>query len=258
MEIRSGIVLIGSGNAATQLALALHEAGQTIRQVYSPNLSHAQHLAEKIGASVPDGSTQIVSDAALYLIAVKDEAIAEVAAQLQVKGIVAHTSGSIPLSVLQQASPHTGIFYPLQTLQRDTALDFASVPLLIEASDTPTREYLEALARRLSRTVAYTDSQTRSRIHLAAVLACNFTNHLYTLAEQQLKQVDMPLSLLWPLIRQTVAGLEKQSPARLQTGPASRGDKEVMNKHLEMLNADPQLQDLYRLLSESIRLHPPE
>lgn len=252
------ISLIGSGNVATHLACALYDLKYSILQVYSPNLQHAQQLAQQVQAqAVCDW--QALQPADLYLIAVKDSAIEAVAAQLarlDVQGTVAHTSGSTALEVIQTSSKKFGVFYPLQTFSKAKAVDFSQVPLLLEASSTEVLQQLDHLARQLSNQVYHYHTVQRRSLHLAAVIACNFSNYLYSVADGYLSEQGVDFSLLKPLILETAEKIQQHAPIAMQTGPAVRQDQDILNMHQHLLESQPKLQQLYQLLSEAIiQLH---
>ncbi|RYY79036.1 MAG: DUF2520 domain-containing protein [Moraxellaceae bacterium] len=252
------ISLIGSGNVATHLAGALYDLKHQIVQVYSPNYQNAQQLAQQVKAQ-PISEWGELQPADLYLIAVKDSAIGEVAAQLasqNIDGIVVHTSGSTALDVINTSSKRYGVFYPLQTFSKAKAVDFAQVPLLLEGSSVEVLQQLDLVARQLSKRVYHYSTQQRRSLHLAAVIACNFSNYLYNVADDFLTQQGVEFDLLKPLIVETASKIQHHVPFEMQTGPAVRQDQGILDMHLHMLDNQPQLQQMYELLSEGImQLH---
>jgi len=249
------IVLLGSGNVATNLALALKTAGENIVQVFSPNLVHAKELAEKIDSDPINHFSEIDRAADLYLIAVKDDAIAEVARHLKhVDGLVVHTSGTTDIKVLSSEVSSAGVFYPLQTFSKSKVVDFKTIPICLEASEPHQLKLLTQLAEKLSGKVYVMDGAKRKVLHLAAVFACNFTNHLYALSNQILMKNDLDFDLIRPLIAETADKVMADLPENVQTGPAVRNDESTMNKHLAMLLNLPELQEIYQTLSNSIKL----
>lgn len=246
------VTIIGSGNVATHFAKAFQQAGATIRQVYSRNPANARKLAKLTGAKATGSMARIESGADLYLVAVKDDAIAGLVKQLDAgDGIVVHTAGSVSIQALEGFSRY-GIFYPLQTFSKKAAVRFEGLPLCIEASDKKTFRMLESLAELLGAKVYRLDSEQRAAAHLAAVFACNFSNHLYAVAEKLLHKYKLPFSLIRPLIEETAHKALVQSPSDSQTGPAFRNDKAVMKKHLDALRKNPGWKEIYRLLSADI------
>lgn len=251
--IPSTIVLLGTGNVAMHLGNALVNAGHRILQVYGRNPERASALAAQLQADPVSSPGDISGEADIYLIAVRDEAVAEVVQQLNVPGkIVAHTSGTLPLSVI--SSPlKAAVFYPLQTFTADIPVRFADVPLCLEAEDPVVFEKLKQLALSLSKNVQAVSSENRKILHIAAVFASNFTNHLYKIAADLLEAKGLSFDLLKPLIRQTAEKVQHIHPAGAQTGPAKREDRTIIREHLSMLEADPDMKQLYRLLSRSIQ-----
>lgn len=246
------VVILGSGNVASHLAVRLSEVAHVV-QVYSPHINHAQNLASKIqGCQAINSLDQLCQDANFYIISVSDTAIPELGSALQqVSGIVAHTSGSVPMETLK--GQNIGVLYPLQTFSKDSQLDITEVPFFIEASNDTTRDALFELARSIAPNaqLQYADSENRKHLHIAAVFACNFTNHLWAIADQMLKENGYSLEVLYPLLNVTLGKAMKMAPADAQTGPASRGDMAVIDTHLSMLT-DPQLKLIYQTLSNHI------
>ncbi|MCX2575468.1 Rossmann-like and DUF2520 domain-containing protein [Pedobacter sandarakinus] len=249
------IVLLGSGNVATQLAYALKDKGQEIIQVYSFQLAHAKALASVINCEAVDNLGNITPDADLYIIAVKDDAISDVASKLgAVKGLVVHTSGTTDISILAQHVKLAGVFYPLQTFSKAKPVSFAEIPICIEATDEVQLVKLQEFARELSSLVYSLDGEKRRILHLSAVFACNFTNHLYALANQLLIKNSLDFEIIRPLIAETANKVMNSSPQDVQTGPAAREDERTIKRHLGMLNDLPELQHIYQTLTESIKL----
>ncbi len=216
------VSIIGAGNVATNLALGLKKAGHEIVQVFNRSDDAGKELAHTVGASFTSNASQLL-EADIYLVAVKDDVIEEVAKLLHVKGkIIAHTSGTQSMEVLRSSSDNYGIFYPLQTMKKNIKVDFKSVPLLIEASSDGVAATLEELAQTISQNVYRVDEQQRQWIHVAAVFANNFTNHLLGISESLMLGHGLPFDILKPLIYRSIEGLAVSSPAGLQTGPAVR------------------------------------
>ncbi|WP_285010948.1 Rossmann-like and DUF2520 domain-containing protein [Pedobacter faecalis] len=247
------VVCIGSGNVATHLARAFKTAGNEIVQVWSRSASHASELACIVGAEVLENLDEVEDAADLYLIAVKDDAIPEVAETLVgVQGVVVHTSGATNVDILAGHARY-GVFYPLQTFSIQKEVDFAEVPLCVEAADEETLRFLSGLGAELGSQVYHIDSEKRRALHLAAAFACNFVNHLYTLSHTILEKHQMSFDMIRPLIRETADKVQADLPENVQTGPAVRNDKRSMDAHLEMLSSDPQLSNIYQILSNSIK-----
>jgi len=251
------IVLLGSGNVATHLAKALKAKGEDVVQVYSPNLVNAKLLADSITAEAINDLNAVKTDADLHIISVKDDAIESIAAGLKaVSGLVVHTSGTTDIKVLSNQVKHAGVFYPLQTFSKTKEVSFDRIPLCIEATDAAQLDILHKLASKLSQLVYELGGDKRKVLHLAAVFACNFPNHLYALANRVLQQNDLDFEIIRPLIAETADKVMTNLPENVQTGPAVRADETTINKHLSMLNDMPGLQEIYQTLSNSIKLMP--
>ncbi len=247
------VVIIGSGHVAESLAQAMAERGMRLVQLWARNGVRAQEIAALAGCGWSDRPEELAA-ADLYLLAVSDRAVAEVAATLPIPegAVVAHTAGSVPLEALPAKFARRAVFYPLQTFTRGRRVDWNEVPIFLEASTPEVYAELEALARRLSRHVLPADSARRARLHLAAVFAGNFANHMYALGDRLLRDAGLDFGVLKPLIAETTAkALAAASPAAVQTGPAVRGDRPTQERHVALLG-DERLQDIYRSISQSI------
>ncbi|PWD98186.1 Rossmann-like and DUF2520 domain-containing protein [Marinilabilia rubra] len=248
----SSVVLFGTGNVGTHFAKALIESGIELKQIYSRNPDHARELGSKKNVVAISDLKKADTTADLWIISVTDDAIPEILDQLpDFNGIVAHTAGSIPIDILSRFEKR-GVFYPFQTLSKDRAVDYNEVPFLIEGSDPETTRKLLKLAGILSERVSEADSSLRATLHIAAVLSCNFVNHLYTLSADLLEEGGLSFKYLTPLIKETTQKVLYMLPQNAQTGPAIRNDKAVIDKHIERLRDNPSLQDIYRLLSHDI------
>ena len=248
------IVIVGSGNLATHLSLALSQAGQQIEQVYSRTTEHASELATKLGCAFTTNIDEISENADVYIISVKDDAISALAEKVGRKAqnaIVLHTAGSIDMQVLQPHAKRYGVLYPMQTFSKNKPVDFKPIPCFIEASDDATLSAIRTLAESISGNVVPATSAQRKKLHLAAVLACNFTNHCYRLAEKVLEEEQMDFKLFLPLIDETAKKVSQLSPKQAQTGPMMRWDTGVMQMQMELLN-DERTRQIYKLMAESI------
>lgn len=248
------IAILGSGNVATHLALALYRKGNDIVQVYSRHLHNAEMLADRVGSVAISDLGSLRTDADFYIISVKDDAISLVADRLaSVVGdaVVLHTAGSVPLSVLSDRIPRAAVLYPMQSFSKSRLLDFSSVPCFVEASDADTFSAVETLAFSISGKVVAADSEKRKAMHLAAVFACNMVNHCYHLAECILHDAGLDFSLLYPLIAETADKVQSMSPKDAQTGPMVRGDKTVLESQMAMLD-DEDMKAIYLAMAHSI------
>ena len=218
------IILIGAGNVAHHLAPALLKAGLNLCQIYSRSIESARELLSLFKS-----------------IRINKEAI------------ILHTSGSLPMDIFKPYVTYYGVLYPLQTFTKKRDLDFKEIPLCIEASNPEVLEVLRGLTRLLSVRVEEISSEKRKTLHLAAVFANNFVNHLYGIAGQILEQEGLDFSLLRPLIFETAHKVMLMTPENAQTGPARRGDESILGMHKAMLKDNRKLLNLYTQLSDSIR-----
>ena len=254
------IAMLGSGNVATFLSKVLIQAGHSITQVWSRNPNNAIALAFKIGSDSITNISSILADTDIVIIAVNDDGIENVAVQIpkNPKQLILHTSGTTPLFVLENYTSNCGVLYPLQTFSKQDNVDFSVVPICIEGSNPSVLTQIKTLAGQLSNNVNEVNSQQRALLHISAVFACNFTNHLYHIAQKILEDAGLNFDLLHPLIQQTTNKVMLNKPSEMQTGPAKRNDEQTMLKHLAILQAQPNWQDLYQKLSQNIvKIHHP-
>ncbi len=248
------ITILGSGNVAWQLSRSLAKSGYQIEAIYSRQQRHAEELAQLFqDCTVVLNTDFSKSNSGVFLLAVSDNALEEVISALVVPSgaLIAHTSGSVSVEVLNGFSRY-GVLYPLQTFTKGKETDLREVPFGIEGSDETVLAELSALAASLSKNVQHINSAQRKIIHLAAVFACNFTNHLLSISQEILKMEQLDLELLRPLVTETIQKAFELGPQKAQTGPAIRGDKKILEQHIDLLRNTPELQELYRLFSKRI------
>lgn len=247
------IVLIGAGNVASHLGIHLKKAGHNIEQVFSKHIDNAEELANVLDATYTNKLSEINKEADLYILAVKDYAIDDVILELRLPDkIVVHTSGAVPLLGMEHISKKCGVFYPFQTFTKESAVDFATIPIFIEASDKATEKVLLEVAQSLSKLSQVVKSEQRKALHLAAVYVNNFTNHMFHIAQSILQKEKLPFELLYPLIKETVTKAGKHKPYDIQTGPARRDDWKTIDEHLHFLEDSPEFREVYLVLTESI------
>lgn len=248
------IVIIGSGNVAAVLGRKFKAAGHTILQVYSRNAAAATELAYEWDSESTNYKILLNKNADVYLIAVADDAIDDVIDELKLPGkVVAHTAASVPKEILKSVSNHYGVFYPLQSLRKEMK-SLPDIPVFFDGSDDISRQKLETLAHSIAADkVNLADDDDRLKLHIAAVVVSNFTNHLYLLAQDYCRKEGLDFKQLLPLIEETATRLKATTPIEVQTGPAIRHDSETIHKHLELLKNHPRLKKLYVLLTESIQ-----
>ncbi|MGV3459410.1 MAG: Rossmann-like and DUF2520 domain-containing protein [Flavobacterium sp.] len=246
------VTVIGSGNVAQHLINAFAKADSVnIAQAFARNAKNLAHLlpAEKIISNLSE-----LKETDVYIIAVADNAIAEISAQLLFDNkLVVHTSGSMPMEELN-ATNRRGVLYPLQTFSKDKALDFRNIPICLESESAEDYEVLVTLAGTISGSIYNVDSGQRKALHVAAVFASNFTNHMYTMASDICNEHSLPFDILKPLIAETAAKVQELEPAKAQTGPAIRHDSKTIAAHLEMLS-DEQQKNIYKAITQAIQAH---
>ena len=246
-------VMVGAGNMATSLAVALKNSGNTPVAVWSRTLESAAMLGERLGCTFTDEFT-VLPPADVVIISVVDSALCDVAGKVAViypSALILHTAGSIPMSALHDAGAERyGVFYPMQTMSKNNIVPLDNVTIFIEGHDDDDTSYLRALASSLSEKVVYATSEQRCFLHVAAVFACNFPNALYCMVAELLQSKGLPFDSMLPLIDEAACKVHRMSPLEAQTGPAKRGDENVISAHKAML--DNELAKIYETLSNYI------
>lgn len=243
------IVIIGSGNVAYHLAKAFSENQVPIVQIFGRNERALNEISSEL--KIPY-STENLAEADLYIISVKDDAIAEVSAMIKDKNaLVAHTSGSTSKDVLV-GDYRKASFYPLQTFSKTKALDYAKIPFFINADNEEDKEILKNLAQKISEKVMFVDDEKRKYIHLTAVFACNFVNHLWARAKEIGDNQGIPFEYFLPLIDETTDKIHHLDPKLAQTGPAVRNDQKILALHEQIIDNEEQKQ-IYKVLNQSIK-----
>ena len=250
------IGLIGTGNVAWHLARVFENAGNVITDVYSRDLSNANDfIMDFFNASATNSLDFRKSMAQIFILAVSDDVIEELASTIMLpqNSILAHTSGSVSMNALGYAqTKNIGVFYPLQTFSKGKSIAFEEVPIGIEGDNDFTEEVLLKLGNSISPKTLRMYSLERKNIHLAAVFACNFTNHMLTISKEIMSNKGLDFNLLTPLIEETLRKSLKLGPENAQTGPAKRGDLEILDKHYEALSKSEDIAEIYRIMSQNI------
>ena len=247
------IVLFGAGNVAYHLGPLLKKKGHKILQVYSPTSKFGKTLARKLRCEPIHTISAISKDADVYILALKDDAIENFVNKLPfIPKLIVHTSGSIGMNVFPKRIKNTGAFYPLQTFSKNSKITPKQIPFCIEGSNKKSSANIRKLAKSISPMVYEINSEKRRIIHVAAVFSNNFTNYLFSLSEKILGENNIKFEILLPLIHETINKISKEKPKKVQSGPARRNDKAVIKKHMQLLNSDPVMKNIYALLTNNI------
>jgi predicted short-subunit dehydrogenase-like oxidoreductase (DUF2520 family) len=257
LDCAMNVSFIGSGNLAWHLAPALDNSAFPVKEVCSLNLRNAEALVERLYDARAQTSLDFsVSDSRIFIIAVSDDAIEDVAREIILpnNAILLHTSGSQPVEVLGvSASADIGVFYPLQTFTKQKKVDFNEVPFFIEAAHAETQKLLLKMAAALSSKVYKITSAERKALHVAAVFASNFTNHMLAISRDIMHDNNLDFAHLKPLVAETINKSLTLGPDKAQTGPAKRGDLEILDHHLEFLQSqDEAVAEIYKVISQHI------
>jgi predicted short-subunit dehydrogenase-like oxidoreductase (DUF2520 family) len=258
------ITIIGAGNVAWHLALALDRAGHHIYEISNRKLNHAKEIADLLyDTKISSGLNFEDNPSDLFILAVSDDAIIEICGDIVLpkNALLVHTSGSKtledilkPLRTYSDFEVFGGVFYPLMTFSKGVHLDFESIPLCIEAENDKNEAILIEIANSISNEVYLINSAERASLHVSAVFACNFTNHMLALSKEILESENITFDLLKPIITQTFQkALKAKHPADVQTGPAKRKDNSTVLRHLDYLSEDEDLVKVYECLTKSIQ-----
>ena len=249
----NSIVILGAGNVAFHLTRALIENTFNVRQIFNRTLSRAQEIGEANLVSYTDKISEI-DKADLYIIACSDDGIEEFSHYIPYDDVlVVHTSGSSPMSALK-GNYRKGVLYPLQTFTKGRQLRYDEIPFFVEAEHPEDKDSLLELANRISNEVYELDFAKRMEIQMCGVWACNFVNYMYKIAGDICEKNGVPTNVLLPLIKETANKLEELSPYDAQTGPARRGNEVIINRHLNLLEDNSRLYDIYKTITDAIKL----
>lgn len=247
------MVIIGSGNVAYHFLNAFSAKGIDVIQLLVRNVKKGKDLSAKFSVPYTSNPKRLDKSADLYVLAVQDDHIPAVSASLHLdRQLLVHTSGFSSIDMLSGASSNTGVIWPLQTLTAGTGVVYSNIPFFIEGNNKENAAKLSGLAGIVSERVIQADSPTRQRIHLAAVIASNFTNHLYSIASSIMENTGVSPDVLSPLIMETAKKAITAGPFISQTGPAARNDLKVIERHLGLLQNSPEFREIYRIISNNI------
>lgn len=253
---RLSAVLLGAGNVATHIAKRISGKIDVV-QIFSRDIENATRLSALVGSKTKATDTleNIVTDADIYIFSVKDDALDSLATRMPkgIMGVAVHTSGSAPDNALKGVSPHFGVLYPLQTFSKDIDVDWNDITVFTYGNSVATLAIIDKVAALLSPHLRHTNDVERGKLHIAAVFACNFANYMWILSDKILQKEGYDLGVFAPLIEETLRKALLSGPDNTQTGPARRGDTEIMCRHIRSL--DPEEARVYRLLSEEIMKH---
>jgi predicted short-subunit dehydrogenase-like oxidoreductase (DUF2520 family) len=247
------VVIIGAGNVATVFGRLIAKANHEIIQVVSRSIANARSLANELGCAYADNPKILDTTADIYIVAMTDAALNEIQ-ESYILGdkLIVHTAGSIPMDILKNVSVNYGVLYPLQSLRKENPELHQDIPLLVTGNSMAVISKLENFARTISSTVAIVNDAERLKLHVAAVLVSNFTNHLYKLAADYCSKEGLDFKMLQPLIEETALRLRYRLPGDMQTGPAARKDIITLDKHLRILSQHPALKTVYLRMTDSI------
>ena len=251
------ITLLGAGNMAWQLGAELSKHPQLeIEAIYSRDHKNAQALSQHIGmgkATDQLALQDLASD--LFILCVSDQAYEEVIQQLTLPehAIITHTSGSHPLTILDRFAARAGVFYPFQTMSKHKPVDFQQIPICIESKHPSILDKLQQLGELISPKVHQVSSEARKKLHLSAVFACNFANHMWAIAEKILNEHQMSFELLEHLVAEIFEKSRLIGPSQSQTGPAIRHDENIIQSHLTALENQQDFQKIYEVITRNIQ-----
>ncbi len=247
------VVIVGAGNVATVFGRLMAAAGHEIIQVISSTISSAQSLAIELGCSFSDNLETLDHRADIYIVAISDHALQQIQGSIFLGDkLIVHTAGSVSKQVLSTISTQFGVLYPLQSLRKEQIGGLSPIPLLVDANNHSALTAIEKFAFSLSSVVYKVEDEQRFCLHLAAVIVNNFTNHLYTLTAEYCNREGVDFNMLQPIIEETALRLNAQLPGDVQTGPAIRGDRSTLERHMLALSNHPELKIIYQTFTESL------
>ena len=251
------ITIIGAGNVGHNFGLAFRQAGYLIHEIYSRTHPSALLLSRALNCNFTTDLNTLSPKTDLIILAVNDDALPEVLDKIKIKDKpIVHTSGSTPISIFKERGfSEYGIFYPVQSFSKNETESLAPIPICIEGNTPHTENLLLSLARSVSTRVYSLDSKKRKSLHVAAVFANNFTNHMFHIAYDLLKENNISFEVIRPLLEKTSNKIKTETPLNAQTGPAVRNDRKVIESHLEYLKNHPDYKAIYELITNNIYLN---
>ena len=241
------VVILGSGNVASQLIKAFLKIDTiNLKQVYTRNQEDINTLKDSINTT---NDISLLKQADVTIIAVSDDAISSISSHIK-NSFVVHTSGSVDMKSLNNIG-RKGVFYPLQSFSKKKKVDFKNIPICLESETNEDLLKLEELVSLLQSKSYILSSHQRKKIHVAAVFANNFSNHMYTIANEICEKYNIPFDILHPLIEETSNKIKNLTPEKAQTGPAKRNDAETIENHLNLLSEKQQ--EIYLKITQSIQ-----
>lgn len=248
----SRISFAGAGRVGSAIIRGLFRSGYIIDTVVSTSVK-GKAVAKSCNAEWSselsfNDSTNII------IVAVPDRSLESALKKIKCNPdtLVVHTAGSYGMEVFPENLKRKGVLYPLQTFSLNREVNFAGLPFFIEASDKVSLEHLKSIVESIGGKVHYANAESRRMLHLAAVFACNFTNHMITVSWDIAKNAGFSLEILKPLINETISKALADGPDKSQTGPAFRNDRNTIEKHMELLSFSPELQEVYNRITNSI------
>lgn len=247
------VVIIGAGNVATVFGRLIINANHEVIQVVSRSIGNARLLANELGCAFADNPKILDTTADVYVVAMADVALNDIRESYFLGDkLIVHTAGSVSKDILKLVSINYGVMYPLQSLRKENRELQQDIPLLIDGNTPEVTKLVEQFALTLSSTVAIVNDEQRLKLHVAAVIVSNFTNHLYSLAADYCNKESLDFKMLQPLIEETAIRLRYHLPVEMQTGPAIRKDITTLDKHLRILSQHPELKKVYLRMTDSI------
>ena len=218
-------------------------------------MQSARLLADKLGCKATNDLSALPLEADVFIVSVKDAVLDTVISQLA-KGregqLMVHTAGSMPMAMFEGKARHYGVLYTMQSFSKERQVDFNDVSIFLETSDEQSLATLKVLANSISHKVYELSSEERKYLHLSAVFACNFVNHCYALSAEILERLGLPFSVMLPLTDETARKVHQLQPKDAQTGPAVRYDQNVISMQNQLLADQPEMQQIYELMTKSI------
>lgn len=249
------ISIIGNGNLAQSIAQIFFKTSQELVEMYAPNFSALSVFCKTVNAQPLKELSKLNTNIDILIIAITDSAIRQVVTEIP-KGnfVLAHTSGSIAMDVFEEANvKNYGVFYPLYSFLKAQAEDFSEIPIMLESVNETSNKWLHRLANKLSNNISVVNSQDRKKYHMAGILVNNFTNHLWAICQEMLDNSGLAFENLKPILKETANNAMKSEQLYdLQTGPAKRNNQKIINSHIELLEDNKDLQELYQCMTRLI------
>tara|TARA_R110002072_G_scaffold302271_3_gene484520 strand:- start:3865 stop:4614 length:750 start_codon:yes stop_codon:yes gene_type:complete len=236
------IGIVGDGNAGNYFANQFVKEGLEV--------SHFSRNPKSARLAVEEYSEELNLD--FLFLAIPDGEISGFSKTISSgRTVIIHLSGTTELSAIDEKHKNKAVFWPLMSLSPHSISELKDIPFCLEANTENARNLLQNFCDQLNLQFYWRGYEQRLKMHLAAVISQNFSNHLFHISHNILKEEDLDMELFKPILLETINRLGKEDPKIYQTGPAKRKDHKTIERHLDLLKGSEK--EIYSIISQSIQ-----